>query len=145
MSGRVQGVIGVVWKDTEKAEQTPAKQGNTSSTPRPAVTETKRITSSFVSNWLGKYDGTTCLETFLARFDSCLKYMGWNEEDQQFNLSVSLEGAAGQILWDAETRSVVEETIRLLRNRFININQVKRFRAELRGSLVRVYSRMFFD
>jgi len=56
------------------------------------------MTSSYVSNRLGKYDGTTCLKTFLARFDTCVRYMGWTEEDQQFNLSVSLEGAAGQIL-----------------------------------------------
>ena len=36
----------------------------------------------------------TCLETFLARFDKCVKYMDWNEKDQLFNLSISLEGAA---------------------------------------------------
>ena len=59
--------------------------------------------------------------------------MGWSEEDQQFNLSVSLEGAAGQILWDAGPRPTVQETIRLLRNRFGNVNQAERFRADLRA------------
>ena len=86
-----------------------------------------------MSNRLGKYDGSTCLETFLARFDKCVEYMGWDEEDQQFNLSVSLEGAAGQILWDTESCTTVKEIIGLLRNRFGNVNQAERFRAELRA------------
>ena len=77
-------------KTPDKAERPPAEDGEKPSMPSPAVVDTKRITSSFVSHHLGTYDGTTCLETFLARFDKCVKYMGWNEEDQQFNLSVSL-------------------------------------------------------
>jgi len=89
--------------------------------------------SSYVSNRLGRYDGTTCLETFLARFDRCVKYMGWNAEDQQFNLSVSLDGVAGQILWDTEACSTVKGTIQLLRNRFGNVNQAERFRAKLKA------------
>lgn len=73
------------------------------------------------------------METFVARFDTCVRYMGWSEEDRQFNLSVSLDGAAGQILWDAGPRPTVQETICLLRNRFGNVNQAERFRAELRA------------
>jgi len=95
--------------------------------------DTKHVISSYVSNRLGRYDGTTCLETFLARFDRRVKYMGWDAEDQQFNLSVSLDGVAGQILWDTEACSTVEGTIQLLRNRFGNVNQQERFRAELKS------------
>ena len=117
-------------KTPDKADKPPAKDSGKPKMPCPPA-DTKRVTSSYVSNRLGRYDGTTCLETFLARFDRCIKYMGWNAEDQQFNLSVSLDGVAGQILWDTEACSAVEGTIQLLRNRFGNVNQAKRFRAEL--------------
>jgi len=133
-------------KTPDKADKPPAKDGDEPKTPSPAGKDKsfgiccnndnnsgKRVTSSYVSNRLGRYDGTTCLETFLARFDPCVKYMGWNAEDQQFNLSVSLDGVAGQILWDAEARSTVEGTIQLLRNRFGNVNQAERFCAELKA------------
>ena len=82
---------------------------------------------------LGTYDGSTCLETFLARFDNCVRYFKWNEEDKLFQLCASLSGPAGQILWDAGTHTTVDEVERLLRNRFGNINQAERFRAELRA------------
>jgi len=59
--------------------------------------------------------------------------MGWDVEDQQFNLSVSLDGVAGQILWDTEACSTVEGTIQLLRNWFGNVNQQERFCAELKS------------
>ena len=132
-------------KKPDKAGRPPAKDGDDPKKPSSTGTgksvnvgtdakdNVKRVTSSYVSNRIGTYDGTTCLETFLARFDKCVKYMGWDEEDQQFNLSVSLEGAAGQILWDVESCSTVEETIGLLRNRFGNVNQAERFHAELRA------------
>lgn len=81
---------------------------------------------------LGTYSGSTCLETFLARFDSCAKYFHWNNEDKLFQLCASLEGPAGQILWDSGGHPTVEEVIRLLRSRFGNSNQAERFRAELR-------------
>jgi len=119
-------------KTPDKADKPPAKDGGKPKTPSPPADST-RVTSSYVSNRLGRYDGTTCLETFLARFDRCVKYMGWDAEDQQFNLPVSLDGVAGQILWDTEACSMVEGTIQLLRNPFGNVNQAKRFRAELKA------------
>ena len=82
---------------------------------------------------LGTYDGSTCLETFLARFDNCARYFKWNEEDKLFQLCASLSGPAGQILWDAGTHTTVNEVERLRRNRFGNINQAEHFRAELRA------------
>jgi hypothetical protein len=33
---------------------------------------------------LGTYSGSTCLETFLARFESCAKYFLWNSDDKLF-------------------------------------------------------------
>ena len=47
---------------------------------------------------LGNYDGTTCLQTFLARFENCAEYFGWDDADKLFQLRASLIGVAGQIL-----------------------------------------------
>ena len=81
---------------------------------------------------LGTYNGMTCLETFLAKFDNCSHYFGWDTEDQLFQLKAALDGAAGQILWDLDRAATVEQIQRLLRCRFGNDNQAERFRAELR-------------
>jgi len=94
----------------DSGRSTPRDQpqvGNATNTSIVSAADTRRVTTSYVSKRLGLNDGTTCLETFLARFNSCVRYVGWNEEDQRFNLSVSLEGAAGQILWDAGPQSTI--------------------------------------
>jgi len=73
------------------------------------------------------------LETFLARFYTFAEYLHWKERDKLFNLSISLDGAAGQILWDPANKGAsADEYIQLLCNRFGNSNQAERFRAELR-------------
>jgi hypothetical protein len=82
---------------------------------------------------LGQYRGDTCLETFLAKFEKSSGYLHWNEADRLFHLRVSLEGPAGQILWDAGLQTSVDVMIRLLRARFGTDHQAERFRAELRG------------
>jgi FtsZ-interacting cell division protein YlmF len=86
-----------------------------------------------VSAKLGTYDGSSCLETFLAKFDNCTQYFKWKEEDKLFHLRASLEGAAGQILWTARKQTSVVEVIKILKNCFGNANQAERFRAELRA------------
>jgi len=73
------------------------------------------------------------LETFLAKFANCVKYFKWNEEDQLFQLCASLEGPAGQLLWDVDKFTSAEQVIKMLRNRFGSVNQNERFRAELRS------------
>jgi len=82
---------------------------------------------------LGTYSGNSCLETFLAKFNNCARYFKWNSEDKLFQLCASLEGPAGQILWETEKHTNVEQVIKLLRSRFGSINQAERFRAELRS------------
>jgi len=81
---------------------------------------------------LGTYRGDTSLETFLAKFNNCSRYLNWNDRDRFFHLSNALDGAAGQVLWDANSCDSVEALIQLLRNRFGNQNQVERYRAELK-------------
>src|SRR5208282_4239076 len=73
------------------------------------------------------------LETFLAKFENRSAYVGWNARDRLFHLQASLEGAAGQVLWDAGTQTSAEEIVRRLRARFGNEHQSERFRAELRS------------
>ena len=92
-----------------------------------------RSNHSMPSVKLGKYDGSTCLATFLAKFDNCSRYYSWEHEDRLFQLRASLEGPAGQILWDASQTNSVKSIIRLLRARFGSKGQPERFRAELRA------------
>ncbi len=81
---------------------------------------------------LGKYDGTTSLDTFLAKVTNCREYYEWSEKDTVHQLRASLEGSAGQVLWECGSSFVsLDSMITLLRNRFGNQNQTERFRAEL--------------
>ena len=67
---------------------------------------------------LGHYDGKTCLQTFLARFDNCAEYFEWDDSDKMFQLRACLVEAAGQILWDAGKQSTVSRIVALLQARF---------------------------
>ena len=78
------------------------------------------------------YDGTTCLEAYLARFQDYTTYLNWDERDQFYNLSVNLHDAASQILWVPDRPRTFEGMVELLRNRFGSTGQAERFRAELR-------------
>jgi len=79
------------------------------------------------------YDGTGSLETFLAKFARLAEYMRWDDTDRYYHLCASLEGIAGQVLWDAGPEATVSDVITLLRTRFGNELQAERFRAELRS------------
>ena len=96
----------------------------------PKLSEKKERSSTGVN--LGYYDGNTCLQTFLARFENYADYFDWDEADKLFQLRASLAEAAGQILWDAGKQSTVGQIIALLKARFGSENQAERFRAELR-------------
>lgn len=81
---------------------------------------------------LEKYDGSsTPLETFLAKYDNCVKYNRWSAEERAVFLRDSLNGNASQVLWETSGDASAEEIIRLLRNRFGSSNQMERYRAEL--------------
>jgi hypothetical protein len=82
---------------------------------------------------LRTYNGSTCLETFLAKLDNCAQFFEWNNDDKLFHLRASLEGPVGQVLWDAGKQTTVGKVIRLLRSRFGNENQAERLRTELRS------------
>ena len=80
---------------------------------------------------LDKYDGTTCLETFLASVRNFATYYRWSEEDELFCLRANLTGAAGQVLWYLNAQVTFSDLIRLLRKRFRTSGQAERFRTEL--------------
>ena len=67
---------------------------------------------------LGSYDGSTCLQTFLERFENYSEYFEWDEVDKLFQLRTSLVGAAVQILWDTGKQSTVGRIVALLTARF---------------------------
>ena len=71
--------------------------------------------------------------TFLAKFENCIEYYGWTSREQLCHLRASLEGAAGQVLWDAGKQGSVDEMIRLLESRFGTSNEEEHYRSELRS------------
>ena len=81
---------------------------------------------------LPPYDGTGCLETYLAKFRNVADYFGWTETDQFYHLCASLEGMAGRVLCDAGPLATTSSIVQLLRTRFGNELQAERFKAELR-------------
>jgi len=78
------------------------------------------------------YDGTGCLETFLVKFSRLAEYMRWDDTDRYYHLCASLDGTAGQVLWDAGPQPTVADVITLLRTRFGNELQAERFKAEIK-------------
>ena len=82
---------------------------------------------------LEPYNGSTPLETHLAKLNNCAEYYNWTARDRLCHLKASLEGHAGQVLWELGSGSTEEEIVKLLRNRFGNVNQMERYRAELRS------------
>jgi len=99
--------------------------------PLPFAIGTSAVRSPRSLIKLTPYNGTGSLETFLAKFENTARYLQWNDVDKYYHLCASLEGAAGQILWDAGPQAMTESIIRLLQTRFGNEFQAERFKAEL--------------
>ena len=58
--------------------------------------------------------------------------MQWTDTDRYYHLCASLNGIAGQVLWDAGPQATVADVMGLLRTRFGNELQAERFKAELK-------------
>jgi hypothetical protein len=82
---------------------------------------------------LDKFCGDTPIRTHLAKFENCAFYYSWSPRDRLCHLKASLDGPAAQVLWENPNVSSEPELVRLLCNRFDNVNQTERFRAELRS------------
>ena len=84
-------------------------------------------------NWIRPkdYDGSTCVETFLSRFECAAKYNGWNALDKSAHLKTCLVGAAEHLVWSAE-EDTYDEMKQKLRYGFGAEEQQEKFRLELR-------------
>ena len=73
-----------------------------------------------------KFDGTTCFETFLVRFDNCAQFNRWDETEKLHYLRWSLKGSAAQMLWGADTRPNCrrDATVILTRDRHLRTRHV---------------------
>ena len=125
---------GVQAKSRDVVRESARKRpGVVTSESRSSPSESGRSTRMLPQVRLGMYRGESCLETFLVKFEDISSYMCWTEEDRLFHLRASLDGVAGQILWDAGPQTSTASVIRLLRARFGTEHQAERFRAELRS------------
>jgi len=77
------------------------------------------------------YDGSGSLETFLVKLQHLAAYMKWNKDDWFHHLCTSLEGPAGQVLWELPHNATTADLERLLQTWFGTELQAESFRAEL--------------
>ena len=84
---------------------------------------------------LKDFDGRTCVEAFLARFEVVSRHNGWSEEDRLENLQCALEGNAAQVLWDQGSQRIksCRRLIKHLRQRFGSEGQQCVYRTQLRS------------
>ena len=92
---------------------------------------TTRRTSATIK--LGSYDGSSALETHLAKLKNCSDYYRWDARERLCHLKASLDGSAGQVLWQIGENATENDVIQLLKNRFGSLNQAERYRAELKS------------
>ena len=80
-----------------------------------------------------KFDGSGSLPTFLRQFEICSKFYQWQEKDKLAHLLCSLEGAAGQLLWDSGAADALTyvQFVEKLEQRYGVGNQQEKFRSEL--------------
>ena len=79
---------------------------------------------------LQHYDGSTSLDTFLLKFRQMARYLQWDDKDQFSHLCASLDGQAGQVLWELPTTATTADLERLLQTRFGTQMQAEQYKAE---------------
>jgi len=67
----------------------------------------------------------------LSKLQNCSDYYNWTDRERICHLKAALEGPAAQILWQIEGNATEKQIIELLRNRFGDLSQQERFRAQL--------------
>ena len=81
---------------------------------------------------LGAFDGSTPVETHLAKLRNCSEFYGWSSTDRVCHLKASLEGSAATILWELPSDCTVDKLLQIIRNRFGDAEQTERYRFMLR-------------
>jgi len=78
-----------------------------------------------------KFDGITCVDTYLAKFESCAEYNNWTAKDKAAHLKSALTGNAANLL-QGNTRATYAEVVGLLQRRYGDREQHKKFKLELK-------------
>ena len=78
-----------------------------------------------------KYDGSTCIEAYLIRFESIAEYNGWKEKDKVIHIKAALKGGAENLLWESKGASF-EEIVEKLRRRYGSRDLHEKYRVELK-------------
>jgi len=79
-----------------------------------------------------KFDGKTCVDTYLAKFESCAEYNNWTVKDKAAHLKSALTGNAANLL-QGNARATYDEVVELLQRRYGNSQQQEKFRLELKS------------
>ena len=83
---------------------------------------------------LEKYDGTTSLDSFLAKYEVCASHNRWSNKECLAHLKCSLTGQAAQILWDMGSKEISNsvDLVKALKARYGTANQCALYRTQLR-------------
>jgi len=79
-----------------------------------------------------KFDGKTCVDTYLANFESCAEYNNWTVKDKAVHLKSALTGNAANLL-QGNARATYDEMVELLQRRYGNSQQHEKFKLELKS------------
>jgi len=81
-----------------------------------------------------RFDGSQSLKMFLLQFEQLAEYMQWAKRARYYHLCASLEGPAGQVLWELpKTGASMADAKQLLQAKFGTQLQAESFRAKLRA------------
>ena len=82
---------------------------------------------------LQPFETTTCVESYLAKFEVIAGYNDWSEKDKTAQLKLALKGASAQLLWNKGTKTelIFDNLVRTLKIRFGSEGQSERYRMEL--------------
>ena len=81
----------------------------------------------------GRFEGKTSWETFLAHFENCSDYNGWNSMDKLFQLKGALEGQAAQVLVSIDKWATYSDICRELKLCFGIEGAETQFESQLRA------------
>ena len=78
-----------------------------------------------------KYSGSTCVETFLVKFEAAAKHNGWDKREKAAHLMAALDGSAALLLWELHDPTY-NQIVDKLRRRYGSQEQQEKFKVELR-------------
>ena len=106
------------------------RQSENDNTPKK---ERKSRTSKHKGHYIKpeKFDGESCVETFLIKFEDAAEFNPWTPRSKASHLISCLVGDAGYLVWETKGKTY-EEIVDKLRGRYGTRRQQDKFRAELK-------------